>query len=155
MNSVATPEFLGIGDQFQWGVSAVPAGVNGRKTRTGDDGIAIWRDTPRADAAWEFVKFITGPRGQQIQVEVQGHPPVRRSVAPYFLEYYPIVDPWVFNTGLADAGLEISGLMVGDVGQITRLINEALTESLRENVKPYEVAIKERVDAIEALTRVP
>ncbi len=155
MNSVATPEFLGIGNQFQWGVAPVPVGTGGRKTRTGDDGIAIWRDTPRAEAAWEFVKFVTGPRGQQIQVEVQGHPPVRRSMASYFLQYYPIVDPWVFNTGLADAGIEISGIMVGNVGQITSLVNQALAESLRDNLKPYELAIRERAEAIEGLTRVP
>lgn len=154
MNSVGTPDFQSIGGQFEWGVAPVPVGLNGRKTRTGDDGIAIWRNSPQADAAWEFAKFITSTRGQEIQVIEQGHPPVRRSAAQYFLQVYPVVDPWVFNAGLADAGLEISGLMVGDVGQITSLISQALGESIRDNQKPYEVAIKERVGAIEALTRV-
>lgn len=35
---------------LDWGVVPLPMGPNGRKTRTGDDGIAIWSGTQHPDA---------------------------------------------------------------------------------------------------------
>lgn len=47
--------------------------------------ISIWSGSKHQREAWEFVKFITGKVGYRYVIE-QGLAPLRRSLAPYYVE---------------------------------------------------------------------
>jgi len=50
----------------RWDVAHMPVGPAGRVTRVTWDCLAIPTDAARPDAAWAFIRFVTGPEGQQI-----------------------------------------------------------------------------------------
>jgi multiple sugar transport system substrate-binding protein len=73
---------------FSWDVAPMPAGPSGRATSVNSAGFVIAKDSPNADAAWEFVKYATGPSGQTRLTELGFAIPVIPSVAesPVYLE---------------------------------------------------------------------
>ncbi|MFR9750985.1 ABC transporter substrate-binding protein [Nocardia sp. 004] len=61
-------EFAGH-DDLALDVTVLPVGPHGGQgavTAVGSTGLAIAADSPRIEQAWEFVKFATGPVGQEI-----------------------------------------------------------------------------------------
>ena len=82
----AVPEYTAQGINFD--VAAFPAGSEGRATVVNSAGFVIAEASSNADAAWEFVKYATGPSGQTRLAELGFAVPVLRSVAesPAFLE---------------------------------------------------------------------
>ncbi|HEX6972566.1 MAG TPA: sugar ABC transporter substrate-binding protein [Limnochordia bacterium] len=142
-----------IGDSFAWDIAPVPVGANGRKAYAGDDGFAIWRDTPHPDAAWEFVKFLTSREGQEIAAQYEGLGPVRRSAFPFYQQVTGGYNVQAVLTNMADAGLPMSGLMLGDVAEIGRVLTDILDRTMELNELSYDQAIRENAAAIEALAR--
>jgi multiple sugar transport system substrate-binding protein len=63
-------------------VTVLPVGPRGVRARSdvGTTGLAIAADSPRRAQAWEFVKFATGPVGQQIIADSGLFVPVLKSV---------------------------------------------------------------------------
>ncbi|MGH2532689.1 MAG: extracellular solute-binding protein [Thermomicrobiales bacterium] len=75
------PAFSAIEDlDFDVGVFPVGPGGTTPKTDLGSTGLAISASTEYPEQAWEFVKFSTGPEGQQIIAESGLFVPVLRSV---------------------------------------------------------------------------
>jgi multiple sugar transport system substrate-binding protein len=70
-----------IAGKFKWAYQHVPKGPAGiRKVLGTTDGFLIWKGTKNPDAAWTFLKFLSGPEYQEDQVRTTGLLPVRFSV---------------------------------------------------------------------------
>ena len=61
-------------------VTALPAGDSGSAATLGGWGWMINRHSAHADAAWDFVRFVTGPEGQKINAMVAGQLPTYMSL---------------------------------------------------------------------------
>ncbi|MEM7631377.1 MAG: ABC transporter substrate-binding protein [Pseudomonadota bacterium] len=95
-----------------WGLS--PAGARNMQERVGEQfdlrshPFTVWNDTEgklptggnaaiittqdpeKIAAAWEYIKFVTGPRGQQVTAEITGYLPTNRKVlgTDYMGDFY-------------------------------------------------------------------
>jgi multiple sugar transport system substrate-binding protein len=80
------PEYAKLA--FKWDVAAFPAGSAQRSTSVNSAGFVIAKDSKNPDAAWEFVKYATGPSGQTRLTELGFAIPVLQAVAesPVYLE---------------------------------------------------------------------
>jgi multiple sugar transport system substrate-binding protein len=77
-----------IGGKFAFGTSAFPIADKAKGViPTGGNAVMVFtRDAAKQKAAWEFVKFMTGPEAQKIVVEMTGYLPTNlRAVGPEFL----------------------------------------------------------------------
>lgn len=142
-----------IQGSFEWNIAPAPVGRAGRKAYTGDDGFAIWKDTPHPEEAWEFVKFLTSRRGQEIAALNEGLAPVRRSATPLYLELAPHINLQAYMVNMGDAALPVSSLMVGDVAEIGRILDGILEMTMERNEKPYAQAIQEVVEQLNVLAQ--
>lgn len=142
-----------IAGRFAWDIAPAPRGPNGRKAYAGDDGFAIWKDTPNPDAAWKFVKFLTSKRGQEIAAIHEGLAPVRRSALPVYAELAPHINLAAYMVNMEDAGAPIAGLMLGDVAEISRILTNVLDRTMELNEVEYARAIQEVAPTISELTR--
>ncbi|GAA5042524.1 ABC transporter substrate-binding protein [Nocardia callitridis] len=97
-------EFTGI-DEVPLDVTVLPVGPHGGPgavTDVGSTGLSIAADSPRIEQAWEFVKFATGPVGQEIIAASGLFVPVLKSAmnSPGFAEAHPDVENMsVFTEG--------------------------------------------------------
>lgn len=103
----------GVGDGFEWGFAPVPRGPAAQATLGAIDTFTIWAGTPNQDAAWELVKFLSGPEYQAFLTETTGYLPARASVLPEWRRIATEARP-----ALAEAGLEI-GAEVAQAGSVT------------------------------------
>ncbi len=91
------------GSAFQWGFAPVPPGPAGRHVLGTADGFSIWAGSPNQEAAWELVKFLSGPQFQLESTKITGYLPCR----------YSLLDSWAQictdkYPELADANLEMA-----------------------------------------------
>ncbi|WP_194287199.1 ABC transporter substrate-binding protein [Tritonibacter aquimaris] len=54
--------------------------ADGKLPTGGNAAIITASDPEKAAAAWEYIKFVTGPRGQQVTAEITGYLPTNRQV---------------------------------------------------------------------------
>lgn len=73
------------GMKFEWGLAATPLVENRDNTRWTDP-LFVSSSTRQGEAAWEFVKFATGPEGQKMWAEITGKIPARQGALPTFVE---------------------------------------------------------------------
>ncbi len=73
------------GSPFRWAFAPVPLGPAGRHVLGTADGFAIWAGTPNQEAAWELVKFLSGPQFQLESTKITGYLPCR----------YSLLDSWI------------------------------------------------------------
>src|SRR5690606_17867193 len=114
---------------------------NGRKAYSGDDGFAIWRNTPNAEAAWRFVKFLTSKEGQEINIAIEGLAPVRRSAFPAYQQLSDKYNLHVLLVNMADAGLPLVANVPGNISAISQQIVAALDRAMERNEASYAQAI--------------
>jgi multiple sugar transport system substrate-binding protein len=67
--------------KFTWDVIPLPRGPAGRYTTFIWGGNCIMRSTRRPKEAWEFVKFLSGPRGAKLMAESGNGLPAHRATA--------------------------------------------------------------------------
>ena len=95
-------------DGLEFEVGVLPVGPSGTtpKTDLGSTGLAISSQTKYPEHAWEFVKFSTGPEGQQLIAESGLFVPVLRSLAEsdaFLGAHDAIQNASVFSTGIENA----------------------------------------------------
>lgn len=78
-NHALVPAFAEIED-FEWDVVRLPQQAR-RANLAAGAGYVISANTQHPEAAWEFLKFLSGPKGQAIFAEAGLAVPARRSVA--------------------------------------------------------------------------
>lgn len=140
-----------IGDAFAWNMTRRAVGPKGRRPYIVDDAFGIWSGTRHPDEAWEFLKFITSTRGQQLMVEHEGLAPTRRSVAQHYIDIDPSLNLAVFAAQAMDGSPPPSARVVGDAAGITAIFTRVFNQSLVTNQKSYLEAIREARPEIEAL----
>jgi multiple sugar transport system substrate-binding protein len=91
------------GSPFRWAFAPVPAGPAGRHVLGTADGFAIWNGSPNQEAAWELVKFLSGPRFQMESTRVTGYLPCRYSLLDSWIDICTTAYP-----ELAEANLEMA-----------------------------------------------
>lgn len=77
-----------IGDKFTLRTAVFPIDdkAKGGLPTGGNSALITAKDQAKQKAAWEFVKFMTGPEAQKIVVETSGYLPTnKRAVGPEFL----------------------------------------------------------------------
>ena len=72
------PRFREI-NKFEWAVAPLPAGPARQVTYLAGEHLAIFKQSPRADAAWRFVKWVIQPENQALFSMKSGYLPVRQS----------------------------------------------------------------------------
>lgn len=95
-NHALVPTFAQI-DDFEWDIVGLPQQKRQANLAAGA-GYVIAANTAHPEAAWTFLKFLAGPKGQAIFAEAGVAVPARRSVAqsPIFMEQRPVHNAQVF-----------------------------------------------------------
>jgi len=100
-----------VGDNFRFGYAPRPGGPAGRPVFGSADGFTIWSGSPNQEAAWEAVKFMSGPEYQLALIQSTGLIPVRRSL---IADYERIVTEARPALAEANIGLALQLLETGD-----------------------------------------
>ncbi|MEP7207328.1 MAG: ABC transporter substrate-binding protein [Casimicrobiaceae bacterium] len=96
-----------VGSKFTLGTSVFPIDdkANGGLPTGGNAAIITARDAAKQRAAWEFLKFVTGPEAQKLVVEGTGYMPTNlRASAPEYLGRFYEQNP-NFRTVYQEASL--------------------------------------------------
>jgi multiple sugar transport system substrate-binding protein len=80
MNGVWNLPFMRQTD-IDWDVTFLPRGPAGRFSRGTWDGVAMYRKSQQKEAAWRFIQFVTGERGQYHVAQTGRAIPPRKSQA--------------------------------------------------------------------------
>lgn len=73
------PTFRKIKD-FDWGITFLPEGAQGKATYLAGEGLAIFKQSENPEAAWTFIKWIAKPEVQAMFSMQSGYLPIRKSV---------------------------------------------------------------------------
>ncbi|SHO66993.1 multiple sugar transport system substrate-binding protein [Pseudoxanthobacter soli DSM 19599] len=127
-----------IGGKFHFGTAPYPqpANAEGGLPTGGSAAVILTKDAAKRRAAWEFLKFVTGPEGQKIVVLGSGYMPTNlRTAEPDYLgsfykdnpdwttslKQWPIAKPWFGYPGGSgpriwdEQKVELSKIMRGQV----------------------------------------
>ena len=87
-----------VGRKFQYGTAGYPVAdkEKGGLPTGGSAAVILTKDEAKQKAAWEFIKFVTGPKGQEIVVRNSGYMPtnLRTAGAEYLGEFYEQNPDW-------------------------------------------------------------
>ncbi len=129
-----------VGDKFALRTHTFPITdkVNGRIPTGGNGAVILARDEAKRRAAWQFLKFVTGPEAQKIVVEMTGYLPTnRRAVGDAFLGPWYRANP---NALTPVRQAERAGLWGGYPGgnnvRIWRAQRDVITLVMRGEVAP-------------------
>ena len=85
-----------VGDKFAWKTGGYPVAdkESGGLPTGGNCAVILSKDEAKQKAAWEFVKFVTGPEGQKIAVLGSGYMPTNlRTTEPEYLGSFYVENP--------------------------------------------------------------
>jgi multiple sugar transport system substrate-binding protein len=87
-----------VGDKFAWKTGGYPVAdrTSGGLPTGGNTAVILAKDEAKQKAAWEFVKFATGPEGQKIAVLGSGYMPTNlmATESAYLGSYYEQNPDW-------------------------------------------------------------
>ena len=129
-----------IGNRFTLGTEVFPIDdkANGGLPTGGNAAVIMSRDATKKKAAWEFVKFMTGPEAQKIVVETTGYLPTnKRALGPDFLgPFYEARPNFRTITRQMDRSLPWQGYPGGNSVRIWRTQREVINRVMRGEVEP-------------------
>jgi len=139
-----------VGDKFKLGTAIFPIDnkAKGGLPTGGNAAIVTSRDPKKQKAAWEFLKFVTGPEAQKIVVETTGYLPTsRRAPGPEFLGPYYDANPNFRTVSLQmDRSAPWQGYPGGNSVRIWRAQREIIVAVMRGELAPekgYERLVAE------------
>lgn len=112
------------GMAFEWSMAATPLVENRANTRWTDP-LFVASTTSEAEAAWEFVKYATGPEGQELWAEMTGKIPARQGALTVFVE----------------SMARLSGLHAGEIAQAVGGALEHGRRSIEESIADMPLEI--------------
>lgn len=129
-----------IGTRFTLGVTTFPLDdkQKGGLPTGGNAAIITAREAAKQRAAWEFVKFMTGPEAQKAVVETSGYLPTNlRAVGPEFLgPFYDANPNFKVITRQMDKSVPWQGYPGGNSVRIWRTQREIINRVMRGEVTP-------------------
>jgi multiple sugar transport system substrate-binding protein len=139
-----------IGDKFTLRTAVFPIDnkAKGGLPTGGNAALITTRDPKKQKAAWEFLKFVTGPEAQKIVVETTGYLPTNlRASGPEFLGPFYDKNPNFRTVSLqVDRSVPWQGYPGGNSVRIWRAQREIITGVMRGEIEPkagYERLMKE------------
>jgi multiple sugar transport system substrate-binding protein len=131
-----------IGNRFTLKTALFPVDdkANGKLPTGGNAAIIMSKDPAKQKAAWEFLKFVTGPQAQKIVVETAGYLPTNlRAPGPEFLGPFYEANP-NFRTinGQMDRSAPWQGYPGGNSVRIWRTQREIINGVMRGEVSPED-----------------
>ena len=146
-----------IGDKFTLKTAIFPIDnkAKGGLPTGGNAAIITTQDPKKQKAAWEFLKFVTGPEAQKIVVETTGYLPTNlRATGPEFLGPFYDKNPNFRTVSLqVDRSVPWQGYPGGNSVRIWRAQREIVTGIMRGEIEPkagYERLIKETADLMKS-----
>ncbi|MBP2550757.1 multiple sugar transport system substrate-binding protein [Neorhizobium galegae] len=150
---VQTIESL-VGDRFKLVTATFPLDnkEKGGVPTGGNSAVILTQDKAKQDAAWKYLKWITGPEAQNVIVRITGYLPTNKlATGPDFLAPYYAEHPNVKTASLqADRSLPWAGYPGGDSVRIWRTQRDIIGTVMRGEVTP-EAGLKQIVEQTNAL----
>lgn len=143
-----------VGKRFELKTATFPLDnpTNGGVPTGGNSAVILTQDKTKQDAAWKYLKWITGPEAQNLIVRITGYLPTNKLatgqdyLAPYYAEH-----PNVKTASLqADRSLPWAGYPGGDSVRIWRTQRDIIGSVMRGDVSP-EGGLKQIVEQTNAL----
>jgi multiple sugar transport system substrate-binding protein len=129
-----------VGDKFKLRTAVFPVDdkVKGGLPTGGNAALITSRDPKKQKAAWEFLKFVTGPEAQKIVVETTGYLPTnKRAPGPEFLGPYYDQNPNFRTVSLQmDRSVPWQGYPGGNSVRIWRAQREIIVGVMRGDLTP-------------------
>lgn len=124
-----TPEFRHA--QFSWDVRPFPAGPANAMTYHGGTSLAVWKHSPRREAALRFLEFYASPRGAAVSMQFDRTVPVFRELAysDEFLSLRPPESMEVFVRTMEE-GASRTNLYAPGSREVARLFNGRVQQAL-------------------------
>ncbi|MGH6859890.1 MAG: ABC transporter substrate-binding protein [Phyllobacterium sp.] len=145
-----------IGDKFTLKTATFPLDdkSKGGLPTGGNAAIITAKDPEKQKAAWEFLKFVTGPEAQKIVVETSGYLPTnKRAVGPDYLgPYYDANPNFKTITLQMDRSVPWQGYPGGNSVRIWRTQREIVNGVMRGDLTPSD-GLKQLVDETTALMK--
>jgi multiple sugar transport system substrate-binding protein len=152
---VQTIEAL-VGDRFKLVTSTFPLDnpEKGGVPTGGNSAVMLTQDKEKQDAAWKYMKWVTGPEAQNVIVRITGYLPTNKlATGPEFLAPYYAEHPNVKTASLqADRSLPWAGYPGGDSVRIWRTQRDIIGTVMRGEVTP-EAGLKQIVEQTNALMK--
>jgi multiple sugar transport system substrate-binding protein len=146
-----------IGDKFTLKTAIFPIDnkAKGGLPTGGNAAIITTQDPQKQKAAWEFLKFVTGPEAQKIVVETTGYLPTNlRATGPEFLGPFYDKNPNFRTVSLqVDRSVPWQGYPGGNSVRTWRAQREIITGIMRGEIEPkagYDRLLKETADLIKS-----
>ncbi|WP_339109933.1 ABC transporter substrate-binding protein [Thioclava sp. GXIMD4216] len=143
-----------VGDRFTLTTATFPLDdkEKGGVPTGGNSAVILTQDKAKQEAAWKYLKWITGPEAQNVIVRITGYLPTNKNatgeayLAPYYAEH-----PNVKTASLqADKSLPWAGYPGGDSVRIWRTQRDIIGTVMRGEVSPEE-GLKQIVEQTNAL----
>jgi len=152
---VQTIEAL-VGDRFKLVTSIFPLDnpEKGGVPTGGNSAVMLTQDKEKQDAAWKYMKWVTGPEAQNVIVRITGYLPTNKlATGPEFLAPYYAEHPNVKTASLqAERSLPWAGYPGGDSVRIWRTQRDIIGTVMRGEVTP-EAGLKQIVEQTNALMK--
>ena len=129
-----------VGDRFTLGTARFP--VDDKETGglpTGGSSVIVTAsDEAKQKAAWEFIKFATGPEAQKIVVETTGYLPANVQAPDYLKEFYDADPRFAVVATQMELARPWEGYQGGASVRIWRAQREIITGVMRGDISPED-----------------
>ncbi|MDO5605758.1 MAG: ABC transporter substrate-binding protein [Paracoccus sp. (in: a-proteobacteria)] len=131
-----------VGDRFELKTTTFPLDdkENGGVPTGGNAAVILTQDQARQEAAWEYMKWVTGPEAQNVIVRITGYLPtnIRATGEDYLAPYY-VEHPNVATAAAqADKSRPWAGYPGGDSVRIWRTQRDIIGTVMRGEVSPED-----------------
>jgi multiple sugar transport system substrate-binding protein len=139
-----------VGNKFTMRTTAFPVDdkARGGLPTGGNAAIITTRDPKKQKAAWEYLKFVTGPEAQKIVVETTGYMPtnLRANDAPFLGAFYDRNPNYRTASLQTDRAARWVGYPAGNSVRIWRAQRDIINAVMRGDLDPkagYEKIVKD------------
>ncbi|CUX41249.1 ABC transporter substrate-binding protein [Rhizobium oryzihabitans] len=145
-----------VGDRFKLKTATFPLDnkEKGGVPTGGNSAVILTQEKAKQDAAWKYLKWITGPEAQNTIVRITGYLPTNKlATGPDFLAPYYAENPNVKTASLqADRSLPWGAYPGGESVRIWRTQRDIIGTVMRGEVTP-EAGLKQIVEQTNALMK--
>ena len=145
-----------IGDRFKLRTTVFPIDdkEHGGLPTGGNAVVITTKDPAKQKAAWEFVKFVTGPKAQEMVVKMSGYLPTNKAATgpDYLGSFYDKHPNYRTVSQEMDKSLPWPGYSAGNTVRIWRTQRETIGSVMRGDISPAD-GLKKLVSETQALMK--
>ncbi|QUS36221.1 ABC transporter substrate-binding protein [Falsirhodobacter algicola] len=131
-----------VGDRFELTTATFPLQdkVNGGVPTGGNSAVMLTQDPAKQQAAWNYIKWITGPEAQNVIVRITGYLPtnIRATGEDYLAPYYAEHPNVATAAAQVDRSLPWAGYPGGDSVRIWRTQRDIIGTVMRGETTPED-----------------